>query len=71
MRTEPKPRLSGRKWASGLAVTLTTIIAYMAFWRLAPVITFAIGCLSLIALVVAGWIMGREDAANECEGREP
>ncbi len=52
-------RVEGRrKWLSGLAITLTTIIAYLAFWRLSPVVTFVVGCASLIAMAVAIWIAG-------------
>ena len=49
-----------RRWLSGLAVTLTTIVAYLAFWHLAPGTTFIIGAIALVGLVVAGWILGGE-----------
>jgi hypothetical protein len=58
---------TNRKWISGLAVTLTTIIAYMAFWRLAPVATFIIGCAALMASVIAAWWFGKE--ANQSRER--
>ncbi len=48
-----------RKWLSGLAVTLTTIVTYMAFWRLAPVTTFVIGCLAFIGMIIAAWWFGK------------
>lgn len=54
---------SRRRWLSGLAVTLTTVIAYLAFWRIAPGTTFIIGCLALVGVVVAGWIHGKEERA--------
>jgi hypothetical protein len=48
-----------------LAVTLCTITAYFAFWRLAPVTTFVVGVLALLGIVVFGWIMGgRDDLAD-------
>ncbi len=47
-----------RRWISGLAITLCTIVAYLAFWRLAPVPTFVIGVVSLIGIGVAMWIAG-------------
>lgn len=47
-----------RKWISGLAITLCTIVAYLAFWRLSPVPTFVVGVLSLVGIVVAMWIAG-------------
>ena len=49
---------STRQWIAGLAVTLTTIIAYLAFWRLAPVPTFVVGCVALVAMVIGAWIYG-------------
>ncbi len=47
-----------RQWAAGLAVTLTTIVAYMAFWRLSPGLTFVIGCISLVVLLVILYVAG-------------
>lgn len=58
--TEPMKKDSTRAWVAGLAVTLTTIVAYLAFWHLAPGLTFIIGCVSLAALLVAGWVLGGE-----------
>ena len=55
-----QPRVSVRAWISGLLVTLTTIVAYMAFWRIAPVPTFLIGCAALVALLVVAWWYGKE-----------
>lgn len=54
-------RDSRRRWLSGLAVTLTTIVAYLAFWRLSPVVTFVVGCFALVGVVIAGWIYGKDD----------
>ncbi len=48
-----------RTWLSGLAVTATTIVAYFAFWHLAPVTTFLVGLLSLFALISLSWHYGR------------
>lgn len=57
---------SRRRWLSGLAVTLATIVAYLAFWRLAPGTTFIVGCLALVGIVIAGWAYGgRADSAKE------
>lgn len=57
----PRPASSSerrRRWVSGLAVTLCTIVAYLAFWHLAPVATFVIGTIALFGMAVFGWIMG-------------
>lgn len=64
MSLEKRPTTSFRGWISGLAVTLTTIVAYLAFWHLAPLTTFAIGCIALVGLVIAGWVYGRESKPN-------
>lgn len=50
---------SRRTWLSGLAVTLTTIVAYLAFWRLAPVPTFITGCLAFVGMLAAAWWFGK------------
>ncbi|WP_375187726.1 hypothetical protein [Sphingobium yanoikuyae] len=61
MMTDERPlKRSTKAWLSGLAVTLTTIVAYMAFWRLSPVITFIVGCISLISMTVAAWVLGKD-----------
>jgi multisubunit Na+/H+ antiporter MnhB subunit len=60
MSRAPSNPDSRRRWISGLAVTLTTIGAYMAFWHLSPIVTFAAGCVALIAMLVAAWIYGKE-----------
>ncbi len=59
-RTLPsqKPRGGRRAWLSGLAITLTTIIALFGFWRLSPGLTFVVACLALVGLVIAWWIAG-------------
>ncbi len=53
-------RDSQRGWISGLAVTLTTIVAYLAFWRLAPVPTFVVGCAALVGMLATAWWFGKE-----------
>lgn len=58
---------SRRSWLSGLAVTLTTIVAYLAFWRLSPGVTFVVGCAALLGLVVAGWVLGSVSRQSEKE----
>jgi len=35
----------------GLAAILATVVSYMAFWRLAPIATFVIGCVALACLI--------------------
>lgn len=52
-------RETRRTWFAGVAVTLTTIVAYMAFWRLSPILTFVIGCLALVGLIFTAWMYGR------------
>ena len=64
-------KASCRAWLSGLAVTLTTIIAYLAFWRLAPVPTFIIGCVALIAMLIAAWIAGGTDKPTRRSEKPP
>lgn len=56
----PQQLKSRKAWISGLAVTIATIVSYMAFWRLAPGTTFIIGAVALVVLVIAGWILGAE-----------
>ena len=59
MSSKPHRSEFTRHWiAVNFIVTLTTIVAYLAFWRLAPVPTFIIGCLALIAMLVGAWIYG-------------
>ena len=60
MIDSPPPPQRGHRWLSGLAVTLTTIVAYLAFWRLAPVPTFVIGCAALVGMLVSAWVFGRK-----------
>ena len=56
-----------RAWIEGMAVMLTTIICYMAFWRLSPGITFLIGCVSLVGLVWFLWLAGKSaKETDEC-----
>lgn len=56
----PQPHVGFRAWIAGLLVTLTTIVVYMAFWRIAPVPTFLIGCAALVAMLIAAWWFGEE-----------
>lgn len=59
MEFEVPPRSRNRrKWLSGVAITISTIVAYLAFWHLAPGTTFIVGCLALVGVVAAGWIHG-------------
>lgn len=48
-------RDSIRAWLSGLAITLTTIVSYLAFWRLSPGVTFLIGGAALATLLTLLW----------------
>lgn len=70
-RRPTRARRSRRAWLSGLAVTLTTIISYMAFWRLSPGVTFIVGCLALVGLTVAGWVLGGSEPASRPVAKEP
>lgn len=54
------PRETTRKWLSGLAITLTTIIAYLAFWHLSPGVTFLVGAAALVVLVMLIWRSGAD-----------
>ncbi len=54
-------RESGRAWLSGLAITVTTLVALFGFWHLAPGATFIIACLALVGLVIAFWVAGGSD----------
>ena len=54
----------------GLAVTLTIIVAYFAFWHLSPVVTFVVGCVALVGLGVAAWVLGGEDPSPP-SGKSP
>jgi hypothetical protein len=47
---------STRAWLSGLAITLTTIVAYFAFWHLSPGVTFVIGRIALFGLLISFWV---------------
>lgn len=70
-QTDKYPRETTRVWLSGLAVTLTTILAFFAFWRLSPGVTFLIGCLALIGLIVAAWYFGREKRLSREQEKLP
>lgn len=60
---------STRAWLSGLAVTIATIVSYLAFARLSPGITFVVGCVALVGLVVTGWVLGRASDSNPRKGK--
>jgi len=53
-------RDSVRSWLSGLAITLTTIVSYLAFWHLSPGVTFMIGGVALVTLIVLLIRSGRD-----------
>lgn len=57
---KPGQKVSRRSWLAGLAITLTTIVSYLAFWHLAPGTTFIVGCVALLGLLIAAWVMGKE-----------
>lgn len=54
-----RKRDKDKRWLSGLLVTLTTIVAYLAFWRLSPLVTFIVGCVALVLMLIAAWEYGR------------
>jgi hypothetical protein len=56
---------SKRAWLSGLPVTFTTIVAYLAFWRIWPIATFLIGCAALVGLLVFFWTVGRRKCLSQ------
>lgn len=62
-------RQSTRAWLSGLAVTISTIVCYFAFWHISPGVTFIVGCVALVSLIVAGWILGRDGKSNPRVGK--
>lgn len=60
MSREPRRPESTRAWLSGLAITLTTVVALLGFWRLSPGATFIVACIALVGLAIAFWIAGGE-----------
>lgn len=44
---------SRRRWISALAVTVSAVVAYMAFWHIWPVATFLVGVTASLALIVS------------------
>lgn len=60
MSPMPPERESARAWLSGLAITLTVIISYLAFWHLSPGWTFLVGAAALVGMGVAIWRAGAE-----------
>lgn len=51
---------SRRAWISGLAITLTTLIALFGFWRISPGITFIVATLALAGMIIAFWVAGKQ-----------
>jgi len=64
--TKMRGRNLVRKSLSGLLVTVFTIVAYLAFWNLAPRTTFVVGCVALFGMLIAAWHFGR---ASRSRGR--
>ena len=62
---------STRAWVSGLAVSLTTIVAYLAFWKISPIATFLIGCAALVGLLIAGYFLGAETKQSQAKSPLP
>lgn len=60
MSPRPTERESTRAWLSGLAITLTVIISYLAFWHLSPGWTFLVGAAALVGMGLAIWRAGAE-----------
>ena len=74
-RAMPHPpnhkRESLRTWLSGLAVSMTAVVAYFAFWHLSPILTFMVGCVALVALISAAWHYGRATRLSQAQEKEP
>lgn len=60
-----------RVWLSGLAVTLTAVVSYMAFWHLSPGLTFMVAVGALVASMVAAWHYGRTARLDREREKEP
>ena len=58
-RRQPQPRETLGTWISGLVISVAVVVAYFAFWHLSPVVTFVVGCVALVVLVIAAWYYGR------------
>jgi hypothetical protein len=58
---QERPPDMKRKWLSGLAITLTALVALFGFWHLAPGATFVVACLALVGLVISFWVAGASD----------
>lgn len=56
---KPMQKESSRAWLSGLAITLTTIVAYLAFWHLSPGVTFIVGAAALVGLLISLWVSAK------------
>lgn len=52
-RDRPRQSEQRRTWLSGLAISVTTLVALFGFWHLAPGATFAIAVVALIGLVIS------------------
>ena len=50
-----RPVETTRRWISGLAITLTTLIALFGFWRLSPGVTLVIATIALVVLGAILW----------------
>jgi hypothetical protein len=58
-----------RTWLSGLVVSVSAVVAYMAFWHLAPVVTFSVGCITLVALILVARHYGRQVRMDRQRGK--
>lgn len=47
---------SRRRWISALAVTVSAVVSYMAFWHIWPVATFGVGIVAALMLIVSAVI---------------
>lgn len=56
-RPRPTKVESQRAWLSGLAITITTLVALFGFWYLAPGATFIVACIALLGLVASILLM--------------
>ena len=63
-------RETRRTWFAGIAVTLTTIVSYMAFWSLSPIATLLIGLIALLGMVFTAWLYGRRLRLDQEQAKE-
>ena len=59
MSTPARKETIGKRLAHS-AIPITCLIGLFGFWRLAPVVTFAIALAAFVALVVALWVAGKD-----------